>query len=381
MIILSLFFLPTKILIGKDALKTILDGHKRVFIVTDQFMHESGRVSYITNELDEIGGEFEIYSDVTPDPDISIVSAGVEKILMFKPDMIIALGGGSPIDAAKSIMYFATRQADLKDCPFVAIPTTSGTGSEVSRFAVITDSEKGVKYPLIDDKLLPDATVLDASLVASLPPKITADTGIDVFTHAIEAFISTERTDFSDAMAEKAIKIVYNYLLKTYKEPQNLEYRQRMHNASCLAGAAFSNAGLGINHSMAHALGGKFHVPHGRANGILLPYVMSYNAGCSNKLTPTANRYAKVSRMLNIGTSSTRQSALNLIRTARRLIQELNMPPDLKSIGISREDFERVLPELTETALADRCTSTNPESVDAKAIREIYLNAWAGKGY
>lgn len=373
------FYLPTKILMGKDSIRTILEGKKRVFIVTDKFMHDSGRVSYITDELAKTGGEYEIFSDVTPDPSISIISSGVERILEFKPDVVIALGGGSPIDAAKSIVYFAAKQCDLRDCQFVAIPTTSGTGSEVSRFAVITDTEKGVKYPLIDDKLLPDVAVLDATLVASLPPAVTADTGIDVFTHAIEAFVSTGRTDFSDAMAEKAIKLVYRYLLRTYREPENLEYRQRMHNASCLAGAAFSNAGLGINHSMAHALGAKFHIPHGRANGILLPYVMSYNAGCTSKLTATANRYAKISRLLNLETASTRQSALNLIRTARHFIEELGMPLNIKSTGISEEEFERVLPEMVETALADRCTATNPEPVNAEAINDIFRKAWAGK--
>ena len=377
--ILNSFYLPTKILMGKDSLKTVLDGKKRVFIVTDRFMHESGRVSYITDAAAGTGAEYDIFSDVTPDPDISVISAGVERILAFKPDVLIALGGGSPIDAAKSIMYFAARQCDMTGCDFAAIPTTSGTGSEVSRFAVITDSEKGIKYPLIDDKLLPNIAVLDPSLVASLPPAVTADTGIDVFTHAIEAFVSTGRTDFSDAMAEKSIKLVYRYLLKTYREPENLEYRQRMHNASCLAGAAFSNAGLGINHSMAHALGAKFHIPHGRANGILLPYVMSYNAGCTSKLTPTANRYAKISRLLDLETASTRQSALNLIRTARHFIEELGMPSNIKSIGISEKEFEDVLPELAETALADRCTATNPEPVSKEDISDIFRKAWLGK--
>lgn len=373
------FYLPTKILMGKDSLQTVLKEKRRVFIVTDRFMHDSGRVSYITDLLAGGAGEYEIFSDVTADPDISVISDGVERILTFRPDILIALGGGSPIDAAKSIIYFAARQGGLSGCRFAAIPTTSGTGSEVSRFAVITDKEKGVKYPLIDDKLLPDIAVLDSSLVSSLPPSVTADTGIDVFTHAVEAFVSNGRTDFSDAMAEKAIRLVYRYLLKAYREPDNLEYRQRMHNASCLAGAAFSNAGLGINHSMAHALGAKFHIPHGRANGILLPYVMSYNAGCTSKLTPTANRYAKISRLLDLETVSIRQSALNLIRTARRSIEELGMPSNIKTIGISEEEFESVLPELAETALADRCTATNPEPVTIEAIIEIFHKAWSGK--
>ncbi|NLV85946.1 MAG: iron-containing alcohol dehydrogenase [Clostridiales bacterium] len=376
--IVGSFYLPTRISMGKDCMPDILSGKSRVFIVTDRFMHETGRVSYITDKINE-GASYEVFSEVTPDPDITQISKGVEKMLAFEPDLLVALGGGSPIDAAKAIMYFAAREKDFSALSFVVIPTTSGTGSEVSRFAVITDSEKGIKYPLVDDKLLPDTAVLDPSLVASLPPAVTADTGIDVLTHAVEAFVSNSRTDFSDAMAEKSIKLVYRYLLKAYKEPENLDYRQRMHNASCLAGAAFSNAGLGINHSLAHALGGKFHIPHGRANGILLPYVMSFNAGCTDKLTPTANRYAKISRLLDLETTSVRQSALNLIRTARRFIEALGMPSNIKDAGISQAEFEAALPEMAETALKDSCTSTNPEYVRLEDLIGIYQAAWSGK--
>lgn len=248
-------------------------------------MHESGRVSYLTDKIKAEGAKWEIFSDVTPDPDIETVTAGVAKILEFQPDTVIALGGGSPIDAAKAIAYFAAKQIDLRDCPFVAVPTTSGTGNQVSKFAVITDRARGIKYPLSDDTLLPDYAVLDAELTCSVPPKVTADTGLDVLTHAIEAFVCTEANAFTDALAEKSVKLVDHYLLLAYKEPDNREARQGMHNASCLAGAAFSNAGLGLCHSMAHAMGAQFHIPHGRANAILLPVVMSFNAGCETTLT------------------------------------------------------------------------------------------------
>lgn len=375
---LNAFYLPTKILMGQDALRTALSGKRRAFLVTDRFMFDSGRVNAVTAAL-EAGTEHEIFSDVRPDPDISVISAGVEQILRFKPDIVVAFGGGSPIDAAKAIVYFATRQPDFAPCSFVAVPTTSGTGSEVSRFAVISDEEKGLKYPLIDDALLPDIAVLDPSFLTSLPPAVTADTGIDVLTHAVEAFVSTGRNDFSDAMAEKAIRLVYRYLLKAYKEPESHEYRQRMHNASCLAGAAFSNAGLGINHSLAHALGAKFHIPHGRANGILLPYVMSFNAGCTSKLTDTAGRYAKISRLLDLETVSTRQSALNLIKTARRFIETLGMPSNIKAAGVDEAAFLEALPEMVEAAFADRCTATNPQPVTREQIAEIYRHAWSGK--
>ena len=375
---LNTFSSKPKILMGGDTLETALGGHRRAFIVTDRFMAESGKVDYLTGPISRLGGTYEIFSNVTPDPDINTVTAGVARIMDFKPDIVLALGGGSPIDAAKAMVYFAVQQG-LSGCPFVAIPTTSGTGSEVTKFAVISDREKERKYPLVDDALLPDIALLDASLVASVPPSVTADTGMDVFTHAVEAFVSTGRNDFSDAMAEKAIKLVYRYLLRVYKEPDNLEYRQRMHNASCLAGIAFSNAGLGLNHGMAHALGAKLHLPHGRANAILLPYVMSYNAGCTSKLTPTARRYAKIARALGLGATSTRQSALNLIRTARRSIEKLGMPSSIKAAKVVTEgEFEAMLDELAQAALSDSCTATNPEPVTVEDIKDIFRKAYQG---
>ena len=267
----------------------------------------------------------------------------------------------------------------MRDCKFIAIPTTGGTGAEVSRFAVITDQEKGVKYPLVEDSLLPDIAILDAELTTSVPPTVTADTGIDVFTHAVEAFVSTEASDFSDAAAEKAIKLVKRHLLPAYQNPEDRKARQGMHNASCLAGIAFSNSGLGLNHGMAHALGARFHIPHGRANGILLPYVMSFNAGCAEQLTSTAKRYARISRLLELESSSVRQSALNLIRTARRYIEKLNMPSTLQAAGVNAAEFEEAVHDMAEAALADRCTATNPRSCTAEEIEQIFRKAYSGK--
>ena len=319
------FSVRTKIMMG-GGLETIAPKLHKVFIVTDGFMASSGKVGYITEVLDKVGAEYRIFDQVKADPDIATVTRGVDTILEFKPDAVIAFGGGSPIDAAKAIVFFAAKACDMRDCQFIAVPTTSGTGSEVSRFAVITDPEKEVKYPLVEDSLLPDVAILDAVLTASVPPAVTADTGIDVFTHAVEALVSTAANDFSDAAAEKSIKLVRKHLLTAYREPDNMEARQGMHNASCLAGVAFSNSGLGLNHGMAHALGARFHIPHGRANGILLPYVMSFNAGCSESLTPVARRYAKIARLLGLESSSVRQSALNLIRTARKYVEQFKIP-------------------------------------------------------
>lgn len=374
---LDKFDLHTKIFIGSASFDKMLEQRRRVFIVTDKFMHESGRVSYLTDKIKAEGAKWEIFSDVTPDPDIETVTAGVAKILEFQPDTVIALGGGSPIDAAKAIVYFAAKQIDLRDCPFVAVPTTSGTGSEVSKFAVITDRARGIKYPLIDDTLLPDYAVLDAELTCSVPPKVTADTGLDVLTHAIEAFVCTEANAFTDALAEKSVKLVDHYLLLAYKEPDNREARQGMHNASCLAGAAFSNAGLGLCHSMAHAMGAQFHIPHGRANAILLPVVMSFNAGCETTLTPVATRYAELASLIGMGSTSMRQSALNLIHMVRRLQQRMGVPQCIKDAGVSAEDFEAALDTMADAALADRCTATNPKLCTKEDIIELYRQAYS----
>lgn len=374
---LDKFDLHTKIFIGSASFDKMLEQRRRVFIVTDKFMHESGRVSYLTDKIKAEGAKWEIFSDVTPDPDIETVTAGVAKILEFQPDTVIALGGGSPIDAAKAIVYFAAKQIDLRDCPFVAVPTTSGTGSEVSKFAVITDRARGIKYPLIDDTLLPDYAVLDAELTCSVPPKVTADTGLDVLTHAIEAFVCTEANAFTDALAEKSVKLVDHYLLLAYKEPDNREARQGMHNASCLAGAAFSNAGLGLCHSMAHAMGAQFHIPHGRANAILLPVVMSFNAGCETTLTPVATRYAELASLIGMGATSMRQSALNLIHMVRRLQQRMGVPQCIKDAGVSAEDFEAALDAMVDAALADRCTATNPKPCTKEDIIELYRQAYS----
>ena len=249
----------------------------------------------------------------------------------------------------------------------------------MTRFAVITNREKGVKYPLIDDSLLPDVAILDPQLTVSVPPAITADTGLDVFTHAVEAFVCTAANDFTDAAAEKSIKLVRRHLLNAYQHPDDLEARQGMHNASCLAGIAFSNAGLGLNHGMAHALGARFHIPHGRANGILLPYVMSFNAGCVDKLTPTAKRYAQISRLLGLESSSVRQSALNLIRTARQYIEKLSVPSTIQAAGVNAADFEAALEEMAQAAVADRCTATNPRSCTVEEVMHLYHKAFIGK--
>ena len=232
---------------------------------------------------------------------------------------------------------------------------------------------------MVSDDLLPDAAILDAELVRSVPPAVTADTGIDVLTHAIEAFVSTGANDFTDAAAEKAMKLVRSNLLKVYKNPDDLQARQEMHNASCLAGLAFSNAGLGLNHGMAHTLGAHFHIPHGRANGILLPYVMAFNAGCHEQLTPTAARYARIARVLKLDGPSIRQSAFSVVRTTKQYIKQLHIPDSIEAAGVSREDFDAALDEMVEAAYQDACTKTNPRTCSKEDIKGVFLRAYTGR--
>lgn len=369
----------TTIYMGKDALASALCGAQKVFVVTDPFMVSSGKIGYVTNFLDDENIEYTVFSDVQSDPDIETVAAGMARIIEFQPDHVVVLGGGSPIDAAKAIVYFAHRQGKIPPSPFTAIPTTSGTGSEVSRFAVITDHKKNVKYPMVEESLLPTSAVLNAELVVSVPPKVTADAGLDVLTHAIEAFVSTERTDFTDAMAEKAIKLIYHHLLTVYQHPDDYAARQRVHNASCMAGIAFSNAGLGLNHAMAHTLGAKFHIAHGRANAILLPYVMSFNAGCSTSLTATAKRYAKIAYLCDISTSSVRQSALNVIRTIRSWEKKMDIPQTIGAAGVTESAFYKLLPEMVRDAMADGCLATTPQPCTKEDVERVFENAYNGK--
>lgn len=373
------YYVKPRIYTDKSGLREVLKQAGRAFIVTDRFMYESGKVSYLTEPLEEMGIAYQVFSEVKPDPDIATVTKGISIMLDFHPQILLALGGGSAIDAAKAMNYLSARQGLAEKCLFVAIPTTSGTGSEVSKFSVISDPEKSAKYPLVEDDMLPDAAILDAELVKSVPPAVTADTGIDVLTHAIEAFVSTEANDFTDAAAEKAIKLVRSNLLRVYHEPDNLEARQKMHHASCLAGMAFSNAGLGLNHSMAHTLGAHFHIPHGRANGILLPYVMAFNAGCLDKLTAAARRYAVIARLVKIDGSSIRQSAFSVVRSTKQMIRRLGIPESIKAAGIEKEDFERALDEMAEAAYQDSCTRTNPRACSKDEIRELFMRAYTGK--
>ncbi|WP_443659124.1 1-propanol dehydrogenase PduQ [Clostridium algidicarnis] len=368
---------------------------KRVFIVTDPFMVTSGMVTKVTENLDAVNIKYEIFSDIVPDPPLETISKGIKAMDAFKPEALVALGGGSAIDAAKAISHFRdlinkalNNVSENKKVMLIAIPTTSGTGSEVTSFSVVTDKKYNVKYPLVEDSMVPEMAILDATLVKSVPNFITADTGMDVLTHAIEAYVSTEHSDFSDALAEKAIKLVFEYLEKAYKNGNDLEAREKMHNASCIAGMAFTNASLGINHSMAHILGGRFHIPHGKANAILLPYVIEFNADLSSEnrfdnktqYSDTAIRYAQIAKFLNLTSSNNvREGVKSLVRAINSLKKTLSIPYSVKEVNISKKDFDDNLKELSEIALNDSCTITSPRKPTVEEFNTLFNAVYEGK--
>ncbi|MEG1255510.1 1-propanol dehydrogenase PduQ [Clostridium sp.] len=382
------FNVKTQIYFGDGSLKRLseLNCHK-AFIVTDPFMVESGAINKITDEVSKGNVQYQVFSDIVPDPPIEVVVKGIEVMMKFDPDVVIALGGGSAIDAAKAIGSFSSKVQAAAGCgvnnkkiKFIAIPTTSGTGSEVTSFAVITDKTKNIKYPLISDELLPNEVILDADLVVTVPNFITGDTGMDVLTHAIEAYVSTKASDYTDALAEKAIKLVFENLVSAYKNGNDIEARKKMHNASCIAGIAFNNASLGLNHGMAHIVGGKFHVSHGRTNAILLPYVIEYNADLkdfnSSNYTDTAKKYSEIAKVLGLPASNTRQGVKSLIVAINKLLKELNMPTSLKETGIKPEDFKKEVIEMAKIAMKDRCTETNPRVPEQGEIITLFEKAF-----
>ena len=369
---MDMFAIKTKIYMGAHSLAKIKElPIKKAYVICDPFMKQSGMIDRITDILVEGHVQFEIFAEVIPDPTIEVVSRAVGRMLEFVPDTVIAFGGGSAIDTAKAVNYmYGHVQSQGKVC-LMAIPTTSGTGSEVTSFSVISDPQTGAKNPLVSDQMLPDVAFLDPHFTVSVPPHITADTGIDVLTHALEAYVSAKAQDFTDACAEKAIRLVWKYLEITVKDGTDLDARMHMHNASCLAGMAFNDASLGICHSLAHALGGRFHIPHGRSNAMLLPHVISYNAG----LDTAMHRYAEIAGMLGIWGGSEKSSVCLLIQKIQNLIRQIGIPQYVTDpgIGIDYGTFVAAVPELAKLAMDDRCTKTNPVIPDQAALAAIYM--------
>ncbi|MBE6650322.1 MAG: iron-containing alcohol dehydrogenase [Ruminococcaceae bacterium] len=379
------FDIKTHIYFGEKSLDRLSDiPYKKALIISDPYVVKSGMVHLVTSRLQQANIEFEIFDDVIPDPPIEKISLGVAAVLSSKADVLIAIGGGSAIDSAKAIREVASKADSSYPRPaLIAIPTTSGTGSEVTSFSVISDTENHAKIPLADDSLLPDEAILDAELVKSVPPKITADTGMDVFTHALESYVSTSNNEFSAALAEKAIEITGSFLLRSYLDNNDTHARQKMHVASCLAGLAFNTASLGINHSMAHQLGATFHIPHGRANAMLLPHIIEYNSDI-NKYSRLKTDYPKHVRKYATVARTLGLQNFNIVTTIRALsnwcqfmMKEMDMPLSISETGVCTEsEYFAQIPTMAKAALADKCTATNPRVPTIQEIEMIYTQLW-----
>lgn len=361
---------------------------KKVLIVTDSVMVKLGIIHQVTDRLDEQKIPYQIYSDVEPDPSMETVKKGVAQFYASRPDTVIAIGGGSPIDVAKAILYFSMDiqkqfidEDRVKKPFFISIPTTSGTGSEVTSYAVVTDKVRNAKIPLSDPLMIPDVAILDEHLTKSVPPGVTADTGMDVLTHAIEAFVSKKSNICTDMYAERAIKLVFSDLLRAYRFGQDLEARKNMHLASCKAGIAFTNATLGINHSLAHAVGASFHLPHGKSNAILLPYVIGFNASGKDGVfeqSSTSMKYAEIAKFIGLPCGSTEEGVQALIEAIKILNKTMGIPTSLKEAGVSSIDFSSHLQSIAESALKDICTQGNPKEVTGSDFIKILEKAYLG---
>lgn len=378
------FEIKTKIHFGEHALQRLSQmPYQRVLVITDPFIAKGELIHLITEPLINAGKEYEIFHDVVPDAPIEKIIIGVKKMLEYLPDAIVAVGGGSAIDSSKSIREFALNINHYADVALIAVPTTSGTGSEVTSFAVVNDTAAHIKHPLVSPSLTAEEAILDADLVRSVPPSITADTGMDVLTHAIEAYVSTDHNEFSTALAEKSIEIVGVFLLRAYLDGNDTHARQKMHVASCLAGLAFNSASLGLTHGMAHQLGAQFHIPHGRANAMLLPHIIEYNAdihkGSKSKpeYLPSVKRYSTIAHVLGLSSYNEVMSVRSLIQWIQFMNQDMKIPARISEIGnITVNDYMSKVELMADAALKDTCTATNPRTPDKEAIMQIYRNLW-----
>ena len=378
------FGIHTQIYFGEGALQRLEEiPYKRVLIITDPFVVTSGMIKLITHPLENARIAYEIFKDVVPDPPVEKIAAGVKAMLDYKPDCIVAVGGGSAIDSSKSIRDFALKADNYGTCALIAIPTTSGTGSEVTSFAVISDPQAKMKYPLVSPDLTPDEAILDAELVRSVPPAITADTGMDVFTHALEAYVSLNNNEFSAALAEKAIEIIGVFLLRAYLDGNDMHARQKMHAASCLAGLAFNSASLGLNHGMAHQLGSNFHIPHGRANAMLLPHIIEFNANINKhsrsqkEYLPAVKKYSTVANNLGLSSYNKIMSVRSLVNWTQFMLKEMDIPLSISQMGnITEEEYMAAIPAMADAAIADACTATNPRPVTRADVMQIYRDLW-----
>ncbi|MBQ2910521.1 MAG: bifunctional acetaldehyde-CoA/alcohol dehydrogenase [Bacilli bacterium] len=395
--------------VALEELKTVLNK-KKVFIVTDTFLFQNGYTKPITDKLEEMGIAYATFSNVEPDPTLACAIEGTKAMNMFNPDCIIAIGGGSAMDAAKImwVMYehpevdfmdMAMRFMDIRKrvytfpkmgekAYFIAIPTSAGTGSEVTPFAVITDEKTGTKYPLADYELMPNMAIVDANTMMNAPKGLTSASGIDAVTHALEAYASMMATDYTDSLAIGALKTIFEYLPRAYDNgPNDPEAREKMANAATMAGMAFANAFLGVCHSMAHKLGAFHHIPHGIANALMIEEVLRFNAAeVPTKMGTfpqydhphTLRRYAEIAEALNLGGTTDKEKLENLIKAINALKERIGIKKTIKDYDVAESDFLETLDEMTEQAFDDQCTGANPRLPLLEEIKKMYLNAYYG---
>ena len=411
------FRAPEKVYFKKGSTPVALDelgrvmGKKRAFIVTDQFLYKNGNCKAIEAKLDEMGVAHDAFYDIQPDPRLQDAERGVERMRLFEPDLIIAVGGGSAMDAGKImwLMYehpeanFEDMAMDFMDIRkrvytfpemgkkayFVAVPTSSGTGSEVTPFAIITDAETGIKWPIADYALLPNMAIVDVDNAMTAPKGLTCASGIDVMTHAIESFVSIMSSDYTKGLSMRAAKLVFENLPAAYeKGAADPHAREEMHNASCLAGMAFANAFLGVNHSMAHKLGAFHHLPHGLANAVILTRVMRYNAAEKPVKMGTFSQYqyphaladyADLGRYCGCTGKDDREVFENFIQKLEDLMDTIGIKKTIAEYGVDEKYFLETLDEMSEQAFNDQCTGANPRYPLISEIKELYLDAYYGR--
>ena len=385
------FTLPRDLYHGKGALEALknFEGRRAMICVGGGSMKRFGFLDKAEAYLKEAGMEVELFEGIEPDPSVETVMKGAAAMEKFKPDWIVAIGGGSPIDAAKA-MWIKYEYPDItfedmckvfgipklrKKAHFCAISSTSGTATEVTAFSIITDYEKGIKYPIADFEITPDVAIVDPELAETMPQKLVAHTGMDAMTHAIEAYVSTANSDFTDPLALHAIEMIQHDLIDSYNG--DMAKRDAMHNAQCLAGMAFSNALLGIVHSMAHKTGAAFstgHIPHGCANAIYLPYVIKYNA----KDKVAASRYAEIARRMGLPGTSEKALINSLCAKIDEFNAKMNIPKTLKEFGINEEEFKEKLDKIAELAVGDACTGSNPRAIDPATMARLFTCTYYG---
>lgn len=367
-------YLKTKIYSGEESLITLKElTNENIWIICDKFLIDNGKVEELLIYLNNVN-KVSIFSDVVPDPPLHLISKGVALSKSINPTTIIGYGGGSAIDTAKAIIYFARQQNFIGEVKFIAIPTTSGTGSEVTSATVITDTETKTKHIIFDDCILPDEAILDPRLTLSVPPIITANTGLDVLTHAIEAYVSVNSNAYSDALAEKSVELLIESLVNCYKDGENILDRKKMQEASNLAGIAFNISGLGINHSIAHQIGGRFKIAHGLANAILLSEIIDFNSKDNRSL----KKYAKLAYKTGlIEKFESDYIAIEVLKKYISYIMDImNMPNTLSKCGIDKKDLEAAKSIMAKNALKDGCTLSNPRNITEDEIENILLSIY-----